>query len=75
MKYALYQATDLRDNRQLLWLHDKENHRVATFCTKWALSRIKHRTATAPDGIIWEPEDILTNYAALPSAHHIESWG
>lgn len=65
MKYALYQATDLRDNRQLLWLHDKENHRVATFCTKWALSRIKHRTAASPDSIIWEDGDLFKKHAIL----------
>lgn len=75
MKFELYEATDKRDNRPLLWLHDKENHRVATFCTKWALSRIKHRAATAPESIVWEPECKMMDYASLSSAHLIESWG
>lgn len=74
MKYALYSATDTRDNRQMLWLHDTVNHRVATFCAKWALSRIKQYTAAAPDRIIWEPEAVMTTHAAMTTAHHIDSW-
>ena len=29
MKYALYEAVDTRDNKPMLWLHDRSNHRVA----------------------------------------------
>lgn len=74
MKYALYEAIDNRDGRPMLWLHDTENHRVATFCPKWAPSRIKHRTAAAADGIIWEHETTMLGHAAMPSARHIDSW-
>ncbi|KAF2282297.1 hypothetical protein GH714_044141 [Hevea brasiliensis] len=53
MKFQLYQATDNRDGKPMLWLHDKENHRVALFCPKWAPSRIKQYTKR-PDSITWE---------------------
>lgn len=75
MKFQLYQATDNRDNRVMLWLHDTHNHRVATFCLKNAPSRIKHRTQANPDGIIWEPESVMVCHAALPTAVHIDAWG
>lgn len=55
MKYELYHATDTRDNQPMLWLLDSQNARVALFCTRTAPSRIKHRTAAAPEGIVWEP--------------------
>jgi hypothetical protein len=64
MKYALYSATDTRDNRRMLWLHDTGNHRVATFCTKWAPSRIKQYTAAAPEGIVWERGNALDQYTS-----------
>ncbi|MGL5904214.1 MAG: hypothetical protein ACRCZO_16145 [Cetobacterium sp.] len=53
MKYALYEAVDNRDGKPMLWLHDTVNHRVALFFVKTAPSRIKQRTAAAPEGITW----------------------
>lgn len=74
MKFALYEAVDNRDGRTMLWLHDAENHRVATFCPKWAPSRIRQRTITARDGIVWEHETIMVVHAALSTAKHLDSW-
>lgn len=65
MKFELYEATDKRDNRKMMWLRDLDNNRVATFCHKWAPSRIKHRTAAAPDSIIWEDGDLFKKHAIL----------
>lgn len=65
MKYALYEAVDTRDNKPMLWLHDRSNHRVALFFVKTAPSRIKQRTAAAPEGITWEPDSIFFNHAAI----------
>lgn len=64
MKYELYHATDTRDNQPMLWLLDSQNARVALFCTRTAPSRIKHRTATAPEGIVWERGNSLDQYTA-----------
>lgn len=72
MKYELFDATDTRDGRRLLWLVDAENQRVATFCHKWAPSRIKHRTAASPDSIIWEPASVYL-YAGKDD-RLIDSW-
>lgn len=74
MKYELYEAVDTRDNRPMLWLHDRVHHRVATFCPKWAPSRIKHKTAAAPSTIVWEPELVMLEHAALANAKQIDSW-
>lgn len=74
MKFQLYQATDNRDGKPMLWLHDSENHRVALFCLKWAPSRIKQYTKR-PDSITWEHETIMVCHAALPTAVHIDAWG
>lgn len=75
MKYELYEAVDTRDNKPMLWLHDRSNHRVALFFVKTAPSRIKHKTATAPSTIVWEPETIMVCHAALQTAVHVDSWG
>lgn len=75
MKYALYEAVDTRDNKLMLWLHDRSNQRVALFFVKTAPSRIKQRTAAAPEGITWEPDLVLTAYAKMGEANHIDSWG
>ncbi len=72
MKYELFDATDTRDGRRLLWLVDAENQRVATFCHKWAPSRIKHSTAASPDSIIWEHGTVL--YHCGKDAKLIDSW-
>lgn len=74
MKYSLYEAVDTRDNKPMLWLHDRSNHRVALFFVKTAPSRIKQRTAAAPEGITWEPDIVLTYYAKMGEAKHIDSW-
>lgn len=74
MKYALYEAVDTRDNKPMLWLHDHSNHRVALFFVKTAPSRIKQRTAAAPESITWEPDLVLTAYAKMGEAAHIDSW-
>lgn len=74
MKYALYEAKDTRDGRIMLWLHDTHNHQVATFCQKWAPSRIKHRTAASPDSIIWENDTIMIVHAEMTTSRHIDSW-
>lgn len=73
MKYALYEAVDTRDNKPMLWLHDRSNHRVALFFVKTAPSRIKQRTAAAPEGITWEPDTVI-NYADGKNAVEIDSW-
>lgn len=74
MKYSLYAAIDTRDNKPMLWLHDRSNHRVALFFVKTAPSRIKQRTAAAPEGITWEPDIVLTYYAKMGEAVHVDSW-
>lgn len=74
MKYSLYEAVDTRDNKPMLWLHDRSNHRVALFFVKTAPSRIKQRTAAAPEGITWEPEQIMLNYASFGISKLIDSW-
>lgn len=74
MKYALYEAVDTRDGEPMLWLHDTVNHRVAIFFIKTAPSRIKQRTASAPDGIVWEPDDTLFVHAKLAQSKLIDSW-
>lgn len=74
MKYALYEAVDTRDNKPMLWLHDRSNHRVALFFVKTAPSRIKQRTAAAPEGITWEPEQAMLNYASFGSSKLVDSW-
>lgn len=74
MKYALYEAVDTRDNKPMLWLHDIIGGRVALFHIKTAPSRIKQRTAAAPDGIYWAPDLVLTAYAKMGEAKHIDSW-
>jgi len=73
-KYQLYQATDNRDGKQMLWLHDATNHRVALFCVKWAPSRIRQQTITGAQSIVWEHETIMVCHAALPSAVHVDCW-
>lgn len=74
MKYALYEAVDTRDNKPMLWLHDRSNHRVALFFVKTAPSRIKQRTAAASEGITWEPEQTMLNYASFGSSKMVDSW-
>lgn len=74
MKYALYEAVDTRDNKPMLWLHDRSNHRVALFFVKTAPSRIKQRTAAAPEGIVWEPDDAFFQYATISTGKLIDSW-
>lgn len=74
MKYALYEAIDRRDNDLLLWLHDRTNHRVATFCRKTAPSRIKRRSIVAPETIVWAPEEHITQHADLSRGRHLGDW-
>ncbi|HID7510304.1 TPA: hypothetical protein ACXHW4_004203 [Enterobacter hormaechei] len=74
MKYALYEAVDNRDGKPMLWLHDTVNHRVAVFFIKTAPSRIKQRTAAAPEGIVWEPETSMLVHARLGDAKHLDAW-
>lgn len=74
MKYALYEAVDNRDGKPMLWLHDTTNHRVAVFFIKNAPSRIKQRTAAAPEGIVWEPETTMLTHARLGDAKHLDAW-
>lgn len=74
MKYALYEAVDNRDGKLTLWLHDTVNHRVAVFFSKTAPSRIKQRTAAAPEGIVWEPDTTMVVHAKMGEAKHIDSW-
>lgn len=71
MKYALYEAIDTRDNKPMLWLHDRSNHRVALFFVKTAPSRIKQRTAAAPEGITWDPAEMILHMGA---GKLIDSW-
>ncbi|HGH4724211.1 TPA: hypothetical protein ACJIW3_004501 [Enterobacter hormaechei] len=74
MKYALYEAVDTRDNKPMLWLHDRSNHRVALFFVKTAPSRIKQRTAAAPEGITWESRYAWLKYADGNTEKLIDSW-
>lgn len=74
MKYALYEVVDNRDGKPMLWLHDRSNHRVALFFVKTAPSRIKRRTAAAPEGITWEPDTTMIVHAKMGEAVHIDSW-
>lgn len=75
MKYSLYKADDKRDGNTLLWLVDVTNDRVATFCTKWAPSRIKQNTAAAPGRIVWSPLDFFVDYANHDDMILIDEWG
>ena len=75
MKYALYEAVDTRDNKPMLWLHDRSNHRVALFFVKTAPSRIKQRTAAAPEGITWYSEYEWEYKADKSTAQLIAEWG
>ncbi len=72
MKYALYEAVDNRDGKPMLWLHDTVNHRVAVFFIKTAPSRIKQRTAAAPEGITWEPDTTVILH--MGAGKLIDSW-
>lgn len=73
MRYELYHATDTRDNQPMLWLLDSQNARVALFCTRTAPSRIKHRTAAAPEGIFWERDNVL-DHAANGALDLVAEW-
>ncbi|EIC4908533.1 hypothetical protein K9001_004536 [Salmonella enterica] len=74
MKYALYEAVDNRDGKPMLWLHDTANHRVAVFFIKTAPSRIKQRTASAPEGIVWEDRYAWLKHADGNTEKLIDSW-
>lgn len=74
MKYSLYEAVDTRDNKPMLWLHDRSKHRVALFFVKTAPSRIKQRTAAAPEGIIWEHRNKWIDHAMVAKAKLIAEW-
>lgn len=74
MKYALYDAVDTRDNKPMLWLHDRSNNRVALFFVKTAPSRIKQRTAAAPEGITWEPDTTMNYFDGKRGVKMIDSW-
>lgn len=74
MKYALYEAVDNRDGKPMLWLHDRSNSRVALFFVKTAPSRIKQRTAAAPESIVWESTNAWYTHAALGGAKLIDEW-
>ena len=74
MKYALYEAVDNRDGKPMLWLHDTANHRVAVFYIKTAPSRVKQRTAAAPEGIVWEPENVLSFAVEDNNRKLIDEW-
>ena len=74
MKYALYEAVDTRDNKPMLWLHDRSNHRVALFFVKTAPSRIKQRTAAAPEGITWYSEYEWDYKADKDTVKLIDEW-
>lgn len=74
MKYALYEATDTRDNKPMLWLHDIPGGRLALFHIKTAPSRIKQRTAAAPEGITWEPVEGFFKHADAKAAKLLDKW-
>jgi len=74
MKYELYEAVDKRDGKPMLWLHDTTNHRVALFFINTSPSRIKQRTAVAPEGITWEPGVSMLTHARLRNAKHLDTW-
>lgn len=70
--YMLYEAVDTRDNKPMLWLIDVKADRVALFHTKTAVSRIKHRTAAAPESIVWESSKVLDHVDIF--SKYIASW-
>lgn len=72
MTYKLYNATDTRDSRPMLWLHCTRTAKVAQFHTKTAVTRIKRLTAVAPGGLTWSPEGDLAKHAT--NVELIESW-
>ena len=74
MKYSLYEAVDTRDNKPMLWLHDIIGGRVALFHIKTAPSRIKQRTAAAPEGIYWEPVETYFAKADVKAAKLLDKW-
>ncbi|ELZ3650027.1 hypothetical protein ULT26_004321 [Salmonella enterica] len=74
MKYELYRAIDTRDNKPMYWLHDTVNHRVAVFFIKTAPSRIKQRTAAAPEGIVWEDHYSWLKHADGNTERLIDTW-
>lgn len=74
MKYSLYEAVDTRDNKPMLWLHDIIGRRVALFHIKTAPSRIKQRTAAAPEGITWDPVETFFAKADVKAAKLLDKW-
>ena len=74
MKYELYEATDKRDGQKMLWLRDCLNGRVATFCLKWAPSRIRNQAITSPETIVWTDQTAMIVHADLPAAVHLATW-
>lgn len=74
MKYALYEAVDTRDNKPMLWLHDIIGGRVALFHIKTAPSRIKQRTAAAPEGITWDQVETFFAKADVKAAKLLDKW-
>lgn len=72
MTYKLYSATDTRDSKPMLWLHDTRTAKVAQFHAKTAVSRIKRLTAVGPCAITWSPEGDLAKHAT--NVELIESW-
>ncbi len=67
MHYTLYSGVDTRDNKPALWLCEAGGAwRVAMFDHKTSPSRIKRRTAAAPEGITWGPRHVLAAFCQNP---------
>lgn len=72
MAYKLYTATDTRDSRVMLWLHNTRTSKVALFHPKTAITRIKRLTVVAPGGLTWSPEGDMMKHAT--NVELVESW-
>ncbi|EBH8405777.1 hypothetical protein CVB26_21090 [Salmonella enterica subsp. enterica serovar Cerro] len=78
MKYALYEAVDNRDGKPMLWLERQNSpgseRDVALFHPKTAPSRIKQRTAAAPEGIVWDESGMWGAHLNTETVKIIDEW-
>ncbi len=76
MKYALYRAIDTRDNKPMYWLLRGvyPERELAVFTPKTEPAVVKHRTAAAPESIVWESTNAWYTHAALGGAKLIDEW-
>lgn len=76
MKYELYRAIDTRDNKPMLWLLAGQypDRKLALFSPNTDAAAVKHKTAAAPDSIVWENTEAWYLHAALGTARLVDNW-